>query len=344
MTKKQGTDGTEGTGGEPKPGNRLRAALQNAGLMAVSLICALLLAECSARILYPAVSNYDTEMWRYFVELKEPLFDKELPFHHYPNRTGVFYGAELATNSCGFRDHDYALKKPEGSTRILILGDSMTLGWGVPFQETFPKVLEEKLNADGEAFEVINLGIGNYNSMMEVELFKRKGIQFRPDVVVLAHYVNDPEPTPVLSPLRYHTGNRSYLGALLRSALLRARGMVDTDFVWWRYYEDLYAADSESLEANSAAIRELAALCKKEEITLIIASIPELHELKDYPLGVATEHVAGLASECDVPFVDLLPDLAGHEPETLWVSQEDPHANALACRTIAETLYRALSR
>ena len=60
----------------------------------------------------------------------------------------------------------------------------------------FPKQLEKSLNNNVNKIEVINAGIGNYNSSMEVELFKLLGINFDPDLVILMFYINDVEPTP----------------------------------------------------------------------------------------------------------------------------------------------------
>ena len=48
--------------------------------------------------------------------------------------------------------------RPDGATRIAVLGDSMTFGWGVEDGETYPAQLEEILQAGGGRVEVINAG------------------------------------------------------------------------------------------------------------------------------------------------------------------------------------------
>lgn len=55
----------------------------------------------------------------------------------------------------------------------MFIGDSFTLGWGVHFDSTFSQLIQKDLKS--QSIETINLGIGNYNAVMEVELFKKKG-------------------------------------------------------------------------------------------------------------------------------------------------------------------------
>jgi lysophospholipase L1-like esterase len=281
-------------------------------------------------------------MWRYFAELKEWLPYERLPFFHFPNRSGTYYGAEIRTNSEGFRDNEYARGKPPGKMRIAMIGDSFVLGWGVPFEDTMAKVLERELNAPGDRFEVINMGVGNYDSVMELELFKLKGLAFRPDIVLLVYFVNDPEPPQRISQLGYYVKRSSYLGAFFFDRYMKFRARLDKDFNWKDYYASLYTEGTPDLIASQDAIRELARLCRDEGIQLFIVSYPELHELNPYPLPMATDHIRNLAQESEVPFLDLLPAFAPEEPSSLWVSMEDTHGNVKASRLAAHAMYEAL--
>jgi lysophospholipase L1-like esterase len=84
----------------------------------------------------------------------------------------MLYGVNISTNSLGFRsDREYSQAKKENVTRILVIGDSITLGWGVNYKQTYPKLLENFLNkgSKDKQYEVINTGVGNYNSVNECE-------------------------------------------------------------------------------------------------------------------------------------------------------------------------------
>jgi lysophospholipase L1-like esterase len=213
------------------------------------LLC-LALGEIGLRSAFHLVGNYDYEMWKYASELKQPLATASLPFHHYPERTGRYYGVEISTNALGLRDREYSRSKPPGVTRVIVLGDSFTLGWGVPVQETAAKQLERSLNAAGMQYEVINMGTGNYNSSMEVELFKQKGLALGPDIVVLFYFANDMEPTPPVGPLRHHLLRRSYLLSLLftRTGSLLTRDAADLT----GYYRSLYDPAAPAFRHNTA--------------------------------------------------------------------------------------------
>lgn len=304
-----------------------------------------LIGEITVRISYKYLKNYNMEMWRYASEMKQPLPYQRLPFHHYPDKEGFYYGVNLKINSLGLRDYEYSIKKPENVKRIIFLGDSFTFGWGVSLEKLFSKKVEEMLNRKGRKVEVINMGIGNYNSIMEVELFKRKGLMLDPDMVILMYFVNDTEPVPrVKSNIEYFMLKNSYFMAFLFDRLVKLKTFFDKDFEWSKYYLSLYGQEnSQNLDDNREAIRELIKICEISKIDLLIVNIPELRSLKEYQFQLATNYIEGLAEEENVAFLDLLPALVGHEAESLWVSPEDPHASELANGIIAEEIYDKIS-
>ena len=138
--------------------------IKKIALLLFSILILSAAAELFLRLSYPAYSNYNTEMWRYSSKLKR--IDTLSGCHvHVPNGSGIFYNARIQTNSLGLRaDADYITPKPKGKKRILVLGDSITMGWGVNSNYTYPKVLERLLRERYKDIEVINSGVGNYNS------------------------------------------------------------------------------------------------------------------------------------------------------------------------------------
>ena len=110
-------------------------------------------------------------------------------------------GVPVKINRAGLSDREFTLEKPAETFRILVLGDSITFGWGVEQDKTFCKLLEKKLNGDPPPggpphYEVINTGVGNYNTSQEVAYFLERGRLYKPDMVLLAFFINDAEPTP----------------------------------------------------------------------------------------------------------------------------------------------------
>jgi len=97
------------------------------------------------------------------------------------------------TNSLGIRDKDYPFKKPESVYRIICLGDSITEE-GLSNEAAYPKLLEKKINAgfslDRRA-EVINAGIVDYGIEQEYLFLKERGLNYKPDMVILGYFLND---------------------------------------------------------------------------------------------------------------------------------------------------------
>jgi lysophospholipase L1-like esterase len=96
-------------------------------------------------------------------------------------------------NAEGLRDYEYEIPKPSNTIRILIVGDSITYGHSLPQASSFPKQLEELLrkDSDGVRYEVMNFGVGGYNTLQELALYKLKGAKFEPDLVLIGYALND---------------------------------------------------------------------------------------------------------------------------------------------------------
>ena len=284
----------------------------------------------------------DLEMWKYARDVKQIANDPLIGHRHRPNGEARLMGVDVKINSKGLRDREIPYERKPSTLRILMLGDSFTEGWGVPFEQTFSKRIERLYAAHGINAEVVNTGVGNYNTIMEVKYFLNEGYRYQPDIVVLNYVPNDAEPVPRAvspNPLMQVCQSCVFLSGridtLLRDLSLRPK--------WEAYYLDLYGKGSAKgwIEAK-AAIGKLAEHCRSHNIRLLIAHLPELRNLQHYPLQGITELVRQAASENGADFVDALPELKEHDAPTLWVAPSDPHPNAHANELIANALWRKL--
>lgn len=164
--------------------------MKNFFLTLVSVILALLAAEALTRTFYEPKSNEITAF-----RLKDSKFyqrDDELGWipranvHGRHDKPGSFE-SKFSTNSYGFRDVDHSLLKDKGTQRIVVIGDSFAWGFGVNNGEIFTDYLEAGLNDT----EVINLGVTGYGLRQETAIFKRLGLKFEPDILLLAFVSND---------------------------------------------------------------------------------------------------------------------------------------------------------
>ncbi|MDJ0864606.1 MAG: SGNH/GDSL hydrolase family protein [Myxococcota bacterium] len=99
------------------------------------------------------------------------------------------------TNARGFRGAEFAAAPEPRRTRIAVLGDSSTFGWGVEQFEAYPERLGPALAALGDLpddqFEVLNLGVPGYSSFQGRVLLEHVALKLAPDVVVWSFLSND---------------------------------------------------------------------------------------------------------------------------------------------------------
>ena len=92
----------------------------------------------------------------------------------------------LTVNSVGLRGGEVLLQGPPNGFRVLMLGDSFTLGKGVEDDETFSAVLERNLSdATDGTVEVLNGGVDSHTPLLSFFRLTRELPRLKPDVVVL---------------------------------------------------------------------------------------------------------------------------------------------------------------
>lgn len=138
-----------------------------------------------------------------YAEVHARYFDSELGgTRFYPNRTNTMTanGREVGKatiNPAGFRGPWFADSKTPGIPRVAVIGDSVTFGWSVADDETFPAQLSDLLEHGEVPHEVVNLGVPGYNTENELALYRQVVRPHDPDVLILAVTTNDLEPTTI---------------------------------------------------------------------------------------------------------------------------------------------------
>ena len=99
---------------------------------------------------------------------------------------------EFHINSAGMRaDRDYPEDKPAGTRRVVVLGDSYTMGYEVDEPQCYARVMERDLRSRGETVEVLNGGVSGYSTAEAYLRLTREMLAYHPDVVVIGFYGND---------------------------------------------------------------------------------------------------------------------------------------------------------
>lgn len=111
--------------------------------------------------------------WRWNVKLAADL---EPTFHR-----------EIEVNSLGYREREFMWKKPPKTYRVLFLGDSYVLGWGVQMKDTITRQLEPLLQTGlpHKRVEVINAAFAcGYSPDTYYLYLKHRGLSLEPDLVI----------------------------------------------------------------------------------------------------------------------------------------------------------------
>jgi lysophospholipase L1-like esterase len=327
-------------------------------LLAASLLLVLAAIEGFLRLANLQVTEYAYNLRKYGGLI---TYDAAGDFtRHTSNGSAAVWGVTMRFNAAGMRDVDHTAEKAPGVLRVLVLGDSVAAGLGVPFEETFVRRLGPLLAASrGRSVEVIAAAVPGWNTIAERNYLRAEGLGLRPDVVLLVYVTNDnavslpwaPAPPPSTSTriLRWLTGH-SRLAELVAYAY-RQRWPAAPDAGKWQMLRDMKAArerresephifepDDPGWLASRRALEDIASMTHAAHVTFAIV----LFNLGGPDSPAVTSRLAEFSAATGVPWADSLPWFAGREATTLLNSSLHPNAEAHAilaagmARTIAK--------
>jgi len=262
-----------------------------------------------------------------------------------------FIDQPVTINADGFRGERIAKEKPEGTVRIVGLGDSQMFGWGVKDDETYLAILSALLNEHVGActWEIVNTAVPGYNTVMELETLKVKGLAYEPDFVVVGFIPNDLNlPQFTRRQENYLNLRKSFLYAYL-SENLQSVNLLWHDPVRWEPNFDADLPDMVPEEhrhmvgkqAYRDAMAELQQIAAAHdfEVAVVIPTEREPHVIDSFIREVTADlgfHLLELNTLWEAYAADNAiedPDNARH------LSAEDPHASAPAHEAMALGLF-----
>jgi len=315
----------------------MRTVILNTLAVLATVLVAITLGEGMLRLKNSDQNSYSVEMWRYAKVLK--VADAELGHVHNPGVSARLQNVDISINSRGLRGPEPGPDNPL-IHRILMLGSSITLGWGVPEDQGLRAVLQQRLGAQTE---VLNAGIGNYNAERYVGLFQSRLQDLNPEIIVVHYFIRDAE---ILPP---STGNWIIRNSQLALMLWQA----GTNLVYGRddlsglenYYRDMYAPESEGRERMQAALGALAQMAEDQGIQVVLAMMPDIHSLNPYPFKFVHDQMKETAARLGWTYVDLLEGFKGiDDARALYAIPGDPHPNARGHAIMADILTPELQR
>jgi len=264
-------------------------------------------------------------------------------------------------NSMGFRGEDHHIQKPSGVTRIVVIGDSVTEGYGVDWRDAFASSAQASL---GPRYEVISLGMGGLNAPQEVHILGEVGLQYAPDYVIVNFVLNDCDFYSRAKAEAKHTeasdSEIALLGIKINPALKRTlKSSALIYFVnervadlWGRlrgeerhdYYGNLWRSEKNRSRVTTA-FEELGTLSRRHGFKVVVIVWPLITDYSKYEFRSVHDWVVGQAAKNDFAAIDLLPLYAAKPFRALQVTSEDHvHPNATGHKLAADEFVRWMAR
>jgi lysophospholipase L1-like esterase len=271
---------------------------------------------------------------------------KAKPVNDYKTAT---WGQPIRTNALGFREREVPPKSP-GVCRIIVLGDSLTWGPGLPESERYSAVLESLLQQEGQPVEVLNFALAGAPTTIERDTLLKHMDAVQPDLVVFGWCINDTQPKSQ----DWCPEREAFEKKLdsLRSAGLKkvADGMYYLGPDWMEALDRTYQPDSAEWIAFTGALADIARACRERKLpapiyALLLQGDGDFNH-PDRTLAKILEwsHKAGEAAEkAGFTVVSMEERFKAEGSRKRWVNPWDGHPDAQCNRVYAEELAKAIA-
>jgi|GEM_PF-2829473 len=249
-------------------------------------------------------------------------------------------------NGFGYRDEQFSQEKDPKETRIAVLGDSFTWGYGINNQaDRYSDILQEKLSArcgEPNRIKAYTMALPGRNTRDHLEALRNMS-HFNFDSVILGYYMDDTSSAqsvrhfqhcyhkvfdyrrnPILKPVLDNSFFLQYLWVRLYNRFLNpeyAKTCWDTN------YASLYQ-DPEVWSRHLLELQQLINYTKDKRLDLAVVIFPFMNLIgPDYPAAKPAERLTSFFEQQNIPVVNLAPLLSNYTPRQVMVSPRDFHAN-----------------
>lgn len=318
-------------------------------LLSASIIVAVLLLETVMRVyIFGAAGLSYTKMCSVHPLGRSGLIraseHQDILFELKPGLDTTYKFHPFTTNSRGLRDREYALTKARGTFRIAVIGDSLTMGSGIPIEQAYHSRLEQRLNdeEDGITYELINFGVSGYFLSQYLATIRHRALDYDPDLILIGFYPgNDTVPPPAdkfAEPYQVKPAKNGFFklhsfslasDIWSHGVLPRLRGYADDT-------EPTLRMDQRQRAYVDATFGEIAALTASAGIPVVIAFIDN----RPHPATL----IHKLAARHGFTFIDATRPFEGTSVQDFSIYLTDAHPNGEANRVIADVLHAELRR
>lgn len=348
-------------------GRRRRPPLRSALRATLTLLLLFGLLELSARVylfglagLVPARidSVHGLNQTGFLRVSSEPRLVYELR----PDIDDYFVLVPFRTNSRGLRDREYTLEKPAGTFRVAVIGSSFALPVGVPIEQAFHSLLEERLSREHpeRPAQFLNFAVGMYNPEQMLGMLELRALAYDPDLVIFTTTrlsaprmldvpaAKPPDLAGIPTFQRSYPIFQSFFWRVAEQRLSHGAppperdrvGLLEGAFqrVAAALWEDArplsFAGRKQPPPAQTSALDRLAELGRRRQLPIALVRL-------EYDLSESDPSDAELAARCRalaLPCHDTRSAFAGTRARDFWIYALDPHPNAAAHAIFADSI------
>lgn len=226
--------------------------------------------------------------------------------------------------------------------KVLVIGDSVSEWSG------YVDILGEKLEGNfPNKTMIINTGMGGYNTEMEYKYFTAKGIQAKPNFVVIQLHSNDIGGTPVVIKKddQWIAYDNSQITAEINPWFYKNsylyRQLIDIKILFYKKINILNEASSEVLQQNVAEyLQKIIQALDSQNIPFIIVSFPIL-ENTDYANQLNSQ-ISVIVNQLRSNHVYINMDSVYAQHSLEDITLDPDHPNEYGASVAAEAIYQAL--
>jgi lysophospholipase L1-like esterase len=242
---------------------------------------------------------------------------------------------KIRTNRYGFRDLDFeTITKPAGVNRIAFVGDSLTLGMGIAFEDTFVKQLERMLSRrhPERPVQMLNFSVDGYNATQIEALITSRVLEYSSDTVVYVMCLNDFDfDTSSGVKTLYFKKPRSFFLVRLDRAYRKWTGI---DF-----HRHHFRRNKDEVFASISSMRDSVLQAGARFVVVIAPIFPKTEQdWRQYHLRDLHLEIDRVLDAAGIPVVDLLASFEAQGQPVSAFSLDVWHPNVAGNRIIAEGL------
>ena len=287
---------------------------------------------------------------RFFLGLGNPplyIADEAIGYLLAPNQETRRRGNKIKINQYSMRSDAISPQKAAGTTRIMLLGDSIINGgWWTDQQNILSELIKQNLSEQYQV-EILNASANSWSPRNEIAYIQRFGL-FEADILVLVINTDDLFGTAPASIVVGKDPNYQDTKPPLALIELAQKYLKKPEIT--PELQKIQQEKGDRIGFNLQAITQIKAIAQANETQFILAFTPLLRELqhgsRDYEI-VARKRVQQLVEEQNITYVDFLTTFTDFpQPEFLYRDHIhlSPQGESLVTQKLTTTIQEILDK